>query len=1153
MTICRHKWLLACLGAVLVAQAGAIAQMDRVSLPGHVPEIVRALQPIGQLPGTTNLWLAIGLPLRNTTELSGFLEQLQDPRSSNYHRYLTPPEFTERFGPTETEYEAVARFVESYGLRVAARHNNRVVLDVEGSVSNIERAFQVTLYLFRHRQGQHTFFAPDTEPSVPLGLPVESLGGLSDFVRPTPLVRPVDATTANPLNYNGSAPGGGYQGSDFRHAYAAGATLTGSGQTAAVAEFDGYYPQDIATYESDCGYASVPLQNVLVDNVTGSPGYSGIANAVAEVSLDIELLIAMAPGLSKVMVYEGSNPYDVFNRIVTDNLAKQISCSWAWNTGPTHNWGRTGTKTLDSQLQQMAAQGQSFFQASGDSDAYTGRQAISSSAGPIPEDSIYVTSVGGTTLSMTGVGGAWASEIVWNWGNNTGSGGGISPNYAIPSWQTNISMASNSGSTTYRNFPDVAMTADAVYVVYNNGSAAIFGGTSCAAPLWAGFTALINQQFASAANAPAGFLNPALYAIAHGSAYGNCFHDITTGNNIGANTPGLFSAVSGYDLCTGLGTPNGTNLINALSPMPSILLPPVSQTVPNGSNATFSVTAGGQAPLTYRWLFNGTNLSASANVVGVTSNELALLSVTTASAGNYSVVVTNNSGSVTSAAAALTVTFPPSFAIQPTNETVVSGGTAVFNANVSGASPLAFQWQKHGTNLANGGGISGATSNVLTLTAVTLASADNYRLVASNVFGGATSTVVTLTVTQPPEMTLAPAAQTVQCGSNAVFSAAASGTLPLSYQWSVDGAAIAGATGTTLLLTSVHLPNHTVAVVVTNVYGSATSSVTLTVQDTLPPAITLGGGNPFYVELGSAFNDPGATAFDLCAGAVAAIATGAVNTNALSTNTVTYTAKDGSGNTSTATRTVIVRDTTPPIILWSFTNLTLAAGTNCTARMPDLTGTNYILATDLSGTVRITQTPTNGAVVSLGTNPVVLSAADASGNASYSTNTVVVLDESPPLIVSQPQSQTNATGAKTTFSVLATACTPITCQWFFDRAALAEQTNSTLILSNITSAAAGDYFAVATAAGGSSTSAVATLTVDLLSIIGVVPNPNGTVTLELSGALGSTYILEATISLATVNWSPLATNTLSASTVWQVTDAEAASLPQRFYRLRLSQ
>ena len=122
-------------------------------------------------------------------------------------------------------------------------------------------------------------------------------------------------------------------------------------------------------------------------------------------------------------------------------------------------------------------------------------------------------------------------------------------------------MATNGGSSTYRNIPDVALTADNIFVSYDNGDDSgtyYFMGTSCAAPLWAGFCALVNQQ--STASNPTnsvGFLNPALYAIGTSAGYSSCFHDITTGNNIGTNTAGLFYATNGYDLCTGWGTPNG--------------------------------------------------------------------------------------------------------------------------------------------------------------------------------------------------------------------------------------------------------------------------------------------------------------------------------------------------------------------------------------------------------------------------------------------------------------------------------------------------------------------------------------------------------------------------------------------------------------------
>jgi subtilase family serine protease len=553
----------------LTSARGANAGPDRMVLYGHVPSAAVQLTAKGRLPATHNLCLAIGLPLRNQGALDDLLEQIYDPQSPNFHKFLTPPEFTARFGPTVQDYQAVIGFAEANGLAVTGTHDNRVVLDVEGSVSNVERAFRVTLRTYRHPREARDFFAPDSEPSVPTNLPVADMWGLTDYGLPRPLSHKADPLKVTPLSNKGSGPGGAYQGADFRNAYVPGASLTGSGQVAAVVEFDSYYANDIATYETRCGYTHVPLQNVLLDGVSGMPGYSGAANAVAEVSLDIELLIAMAPGLSTLIVYEGKSPYDVFNRIATDNAAKQVSSSWSWTVGPAHNWSRFGTTTLDSQLQEMAAQGQTFFQASGDSDAYTGAEALSSASGPISVDSIFVTCVGGTTLNMNGAGGSWSSETVWNWGGNTGSGGGVSPNYAIPAWQALVDMAANKGSTVNRNIPDVALTADGVYGVYNNGSSGTFGGTSCAAPLWAGFCALVNQQSIAVGGSSVGFLNPALYAIGAGSNYRTCFHDITTGNNIGTNTPGLFNAVANYDLCTGLGTPNGTNLINALAPLAS--------------------------------------------------------------------------------------------------------------------------------------------------------------------------------------------------------------------------------------------------------------------------------------------------------------------------------------------------------------------------------------------------------------------------------------------------------------------------------------------------------------------------------------------------------------------------------------------------------
>ena len=948
------------------------------------------------MPATNHLELAIGLPLRNQAALDELLRQLYDPGSPNFHKFLTPPEFAARFGPTEQDYQAVRRFAEANGLTITGTHPNRAVLDVEGSAANVEQAFQITLRTYRHPTEARDFFAPDADPSAPANLSVATVEGLSDYRRPKPLLHKIDPLKIRPLG--GSGPGGYYAGNDFRNAYAPGTALDGAGQSVGLLEFSSYYKVDITNYENTIGAARyVPLNNVVI----GSRSPSTANND--EVALDIEMAIAMAPGLSQVVVYETrSSASSILSRMANDNLVKQMSSSWTW--------GGTPSATVDNIFKQMAAQGQSFFQASGDNDAYTGNQALDvSSQANAPVDSTNLTCVGGTTLTVNGTGGSWSSETVWNWNNsgqpNVGSGGGISAYYRIPYWQANVSMAANSGSTVWRNIPDVALTADNVFVDYNNGSSGGFGGTSCAAPLWAGFTALVNQQSVAAGGTTVGFLNPALYAIASGNNYANCFHDITTGNNIGSGTPGLFYAVAGYDLATGLGTPNGMNLINTLAPsaLPYFLTEPSSQSVINGNGITFSATVGGQPPFSYYWQFNGTNLTADGNV-------------------------------------------------------------------------------------------SGATSNVLSIASATIGNAGNYTLVAASSFGSATSSVATLTVLLPPAITVPLTNQTVECGSDAAFSIAATGTTPLSYQWTLDGTAITGATNASLSLTNVHSPDHFVAVFVANAYGSATNAALLAVVDTLAPVITLNGANPTYVELGGAFADPGATAYDVCVGTVPVTVAGAVNSGAVGTNTLTYTADDGNGNTNTVTRVVIVRDTTPPTILWSFTNLALAAGTNCNGTMTDVTGTNFILAMDLSEPLTVTQSPTNSAVLLLGTNAVVIAVADAYGNTAYSTNQIVVQDQTPPVIFVGPQSQTNTVGTTVAFNAAATACTPLAFQWYFNTAILTAQTNGTLTLSNINSAAAGNYFVVAGAGGGSTTSSVVTLTVDLISpVIALASseNPSG--------------------------------------------------------------
>jgi hypothetical protein len=748
------------LAQVAPLQQGFVAKpQGRQVLRGHVPPVTARLQSVGRLPSSTPMRVAMGLPLRNQRELDALLRQLSDPTSPHFRQYLTSGEFAARFGPAPADYEALMAFARNNGLTVTGTHPNRTLLDVSGTAGQMERVFHVRLLNYRHPTEARNFFAPDREPSLDLEVRVLHIGGLDNCILPRPagLKLQTNGPRATPLY--GSGPGGTYLGADFRTAYAPGVTLRGNGQAVGLLELDGYYSNDIAQYESLARLPNVPLTNILVDGFNGSPGVNNV-----EVALDIEMAISMAPGLSNVLVYEGTNggvTDDILNRMATDNLARQLSASWAF----------TDSDNTGQIYAQFVAQGQSFLQGSGDDAAEVYPAWLY-----WYEWDADKTFVGGTVLTTAATSANWAYETTWS-----GSGGGIDPLTALPSWQRGLSTPANQGSATYRNIPDVACVALSIWVVANNGSSFGSGGTSAAAPLWAGFIALANEQAANSNKPPVGFLNPPIYAIGKGPNYSLCFHDITTGNNENSQSPNAFSAVAGYDLCTGWGTPRGSNLISALAGLgvynpPTITGEPASQTLALGSNAVFSVTATGDTPLSYQWRFDETNIG------GAILSNLLVTNVTRANAGSYTVVVTNKWGSQTSSVALLNVGAPPSITTQPATVAVSPGATATFAVGVSGDAPLSYQWQFDGTN------VGGATNASLTLTGVTLSNVGSYTVVVTNVFGRAASDAAELIVqASPPAIVLQPVNHSGPPGGNASLSVAVTGFGPFSYQWQRNG------------------------------------------------------------------------------------------------------------------------------------------------------------------------------------------------------------------------------------------------------------------------------------------------------------------------------------------------------------------------------
>jgi subtilase family serine protease len=333
-------------------------------------------------------------------------------------------------------------------------------------------------------------------------------------------------------------------------------------------------------------------------------------------------------------------------------LPTTIGCSWGWTPADPN--------TLNPYFMKMATQGQNFFAASGDSSTW------SKSNEAWPADNAFVVSVGGTDLVTASAGGAWKSETAW-----VDSGGGISPDsIAIPSWQSlaGVINSTNKGSTTLRNGPDVSANANFTFYVcadQTTCTANEYGGTSFAAPMWAGYIALVNQQLAANGESTIGFINPTIYPQSLTSAYGSEFHDITSG------TSGSFSATTGYDLVTGWGSPNGTGLINALAPTSttptfSISASPGSVSVVQGGNGASTITTGvsggfnSAVALTASGQPTGVTVSFSPTSIAAPGSGTSSMSIAVASTtatGTYTITVTGTGGGITqTATVALTVT-----------------------------------------------------------------------------------------------------------------------------------------------------------------------------------------------------------------------------------------------------------------------------------------------------------------------------------------------------------------------------------------------------------------------------------------------------------------------------------------------------------------
>jgi kumamolisin len=602
-----------------VAFVNVVCQAQpKTLLTRHVSEATLNGQAplVGKLPATQSMRFDIVLALRNQPGLDNFVKEVSDPKSSSYRKFLTPSEFTARFGPSQEDFYALVRFAKASGFTVVSGDLNARDLRLTGSVANIEQAFHVSLGVYQHPTENRTFYAPDREPTVDLPFQLWHITGLKSEA------------------VEGSCPGDSYCGSDMRAAYYGSGPLTGAGQSVGLVEYLGYDIADLNTYFKNVGQTdNVPVIGISTDGTSLTCLYADGCDDREQI-LDMVQAISMAPAMNAVYVYVGSSDTAILSAMASDTpLPLQLSASWTWGPNPSGD---------DPYFEQFAAQGQTYLTAAGDGGAYEGSALW-------PPNSQYVQAVGGTDLETNGAGGPWASETAWADG-----GGGWGTNVLIPSWQQapGVITEANEGSTTYRDVPDISGEANFDFYTCADQEACQtgWGGTSFATPMWAGYMALLNQQAADNGVAPPGFINPAVYNIGLSSNYDNVFHDIVSGSN------GLPTTV-GYDLATGWGSMNGAGLINSLAGPPgpffTLAASPNNVLVTQGNSVTTTITVtegggfSGNVTLSASGLPSGVTATFTPNPTASTST-LTLTASGSAATGTVVVTIAGVSGSITS-------------------------------------------------------------------------------------------------------------------------------------------------------------------------------------------------------------------------------------------------------------------------------------------------------------------------------------------------------------------------------------------------------------------------------------------------------------------------------------------------------------------------
>jgi kumamolisin len=564
----------------------------------------------------------VSLSLRNQPLLDEWLRQVYTSGSANYGHFLSATQFNSRFAPLQSDEDAVVAYLQAQGLQVYKTFDNHSLVRAKGSLSQVERAFAVTINNYKASDGR-IFYANAEAPTLPAELAAKVLNvqGLENFVKSAQrqglLRQPASSSSLDMTTQvqsratSGAGPGGGLTPSQWQSFYnfstLYNANIKGQNQVLAIAAFDTFRPGDFTAFLQQYQLPTIPVEI----HGAGVQAYPLPGANELEVISDMEMAAAAAPSMSKLVVYEDIDLVTIFQEFVNDRLASVLSDSFGF---PCDSSLPTSYLAAQTQvLQQAAAQGQTVVVASGDDLAYSCSNptvpAVSQNNNPsigAPDDNPWVLTVGGTSINFSSNPTAstlsYTSESVWNCpktdtvnncqGGNYGSTGGVSSAYfnTQPWWQHGVTDATlTTTGRTGRATPDLAFYADTRvpqdstiepgYSVYCSDASfcastpgwLAAGGTSLAAPAVAGALLLANQSKGSSL----GFVNPTIYSLGSGGSASSIFHDVTTGTN------GAYSATSGWDAATGFGSFDANALVTALKNT-------TAPTAPSGNNPIFS-------------------------------------------------------------------------------------------------------------------------------------------------------------------------------------------------------------------------------------------------------------------------------------------------------------------------------------------------------------------------------------------------------------------------------------------------------------------------------------------------------------------------------------------------------------------------------------